>query len=331
MKKVWPSLLAAWFAALAAYGCGADQRSLGSLGAPQAEAGTAPDSFVDGLTDGPVDGLPGSQDTSAGETDAVAEVWVPFGSVSLFPPLASTPASQADPTLTADELELYFSSNPNTDWDIWVVKRASSSAQWLAPSQVAELSSDSLDETPEVSADGLTIYLASDRAGGSACEHLWVSHRATRAASWDPPVPVTDFVGGDTDLAPTLSHDQLLMVFASLHGSDWDLYATTRSSTTALWGTPYSLTELNSSQFDWDPALYRDGTSIVFASRRLNTANSLFYATRATVTDAFSVPKPATELNVNDDSDPWLSNDGSHIVFDSRRGGGPIKIYEARR
>ena len=319
MKKVWPSLLAAWFAALAAYGCGADQRSLGSLGAPQAEAGTAPDALV------------GSQDASAGETDAVAEVWVPFGSVSLFPPLASTPASQADPTLTADELELYFSSNPNTDWDIWVVKRASSTAQWVPPSQVAELSSDSLDETPEVSADGLTIYLASDRAGGSAGEHLWVSHRATRAASWDPPVPVTDFVGGDTDLAPTLSHDQLLMVFASLHGSDWDLYATTRSSTTALWGTPYPLAELNSPQFDWDPALYRDGTSIVFASRRLNTANSLFYATRATVTDTFSVPKPATELNVNDDSDPWLSNDGSHIVFDSRRGGGPIKIYEARR
>ena len=212
-----------------------------------------------------------------------------------------------------------------------MVKRASSTAQWVPPSQVAELSSDSLDETPEVSADGLTIYLASDRAGGSAGEHLWVSHRATRAASWDPPVPVTDFVGGDTDLAPTLSHDQLLMVFASLHGSDWDLYATTRSSTTALWGTPYPLAELNSPQFDWDPALYRDGTSIVFASRRLNTANSLFYATRATVTDTFSVPKPATELNVNDDSDPWLSNDGSHIVFDSRRGGGPIKIYEARR
>jgi hypothetical protein len=62
-------------------------------------------------------------DASAGETDAVAEVWVPFGSVSLFPPLASTPASQADPTLTADELELYFSSNPNTDYDIWLVKR----------------------------------------------------------------------------------------------------------------------------------------------------------------------------------------------------------------
>ena len=332
MPKPWPSLLPACIAAVAAYGCSVDQRSLGSLGAPQGEAGITADAFVAGLpVDAPVDGLPDSQDALAGETDAVAEVWVPFGSVSLFPPLASTPASQADPTLTADELELYFSSNPNTDWDIWVVKRASSSAQWLAPSQVAELSSDSLDETPEVSADGLTIYLASDRAGGSAGEHLWVSHRATRAASWDPPVPVTDFVGGDTDLAPTLSHDQLLMVFASLHGSDWDLYATTRSSTAAPWGPPTPLTELNSPQVDWDPALYRDGTSIVFASRRLNTANSLFYATRATVTNKFSAPQPATELNVNDDSDPWLSNDGSHIVFDSRRGGGPIKIYEARR
>jgi len=321
-----------------------DQRSLGSLGAPQGEAGTAADVFVDGPVDrpvdapvdrpldGPVDGPTDSQDALAGETDAVAEVWVPFGSVSLFPPLADTPASQADPTLTADELELYFSSNPNTDWDIWVVKRASSTAQWVAPSQVAELSSDYLDETPEVSADGLTIYFASARPGDAAAgEHLWVSHRATRTALWDPPVPVTDFVGGDTDLSPSLARDQLLMVFASLHGSDYDLYATTRTSTADKWGPPTPLTKLNSSANDWDPALYRNGTSIVFASRRLNTANSLFHATRATVTDEFSAPQPATELNVNDDSDHWLSDDGSHIVFDSRRGGGPIKIYEAFR
>ena len=60
-------------------------------------------------------------------------------------------------------------------------------------------------------------------------------------------------------------------------------------------------------------------------------SNSLFYANRATVTDEFSAPQPATELNVNDDGDPWLSDDGHHIVFDSRRGGGPTKIYEAWR
>jgi Tol biopolymer transport system component len=332
MKRVWPSLLAAWLAGFAPYSCSVDQRSLGSLGAPQGEAGTAADVSVDGPLDGPLDGLPDSQDALAGETDAVAEVWVPFGSVSLFPPLASTPASQADPTLTADELELYFSSNPNTDWDIWLVQRDSSTGLWGTPSRVDQLSSPYLDETPEVSADGLTIYLASARPGDAAAgEHLWVSHRATRAAFWDPPVPVTDFVGGDTDLSPSLARDQLLMVFASLHGSDYDLYATTRASTADQWGLPTPLTKLNSPANDWDPALYQNGTSIVFASRRLNTANSLFYASRATVTDEFFAPQPATELNVNDDSDPWLSDDGHHIFFDSRRGGGPIKIYQASR
>ena len=323
MPKVWSLLLLGWFAALTAHGCSVDQRSLGSLAAPRGEAGAAADVLVDGFA--------GSQDALSGEAGPGAELWVPFGQVTLHPALANLPASQVDPTMTADERELYFASNPNTDWDIWVVQRASSTALWETPSKVVELSSAYLDETPEVSADGLTMYLASARPGGAAGEHLWVSHRATRADPWDQPVPVTDFVGGDKDLSPTWARDQLLMVFASFHGSDWDLYATTRASTADPWGTPTPLTELNSSQFDWDPALYLDGKSIVFASRRLGTANSLFYATRAAVTDAFSVPQPATELNVNDDADPWLSDNGDHIVFDSRRGGGPTKIYEASR
>jgi Tol biopolymer transport system component len=59
---------------------------------------------------------------------------------------------------------------------------------------------------------------------------------------------------------------------------------------------------------------------------------SLFRATRATLTDPFSPPLPATELNgtVGNDNDPWLSDDGHHIVFDSQRNG-RSKIYEAWR
>jgi len=328
MTRFRSSLLAAWFAALMAGGCGVDQRSLGSLSA----------SFGDADAGDMEAGDADAGDAEAGDADAMTEVWVPFGAVTPHPAFANICvngvglcASQADPTLTADELELYFSSNPNTDWDIWVVKRASKADEWGTPSKVVELSSAVLDETPEVSADGFTIYLASERTGGTAGEHLWVSHRKLRTDLWDPPVPVTDFVGGDKDLSPTLQKDQLVMVFASLHGSDWDLYQTTRASTADKWGTPRPLTELNSPQFDWDPALYEDGRGIMFASRRLNTVNSLFYASRDTVTSEFSPPKPATELNVNDDADPWLSNDGTHIVFDSRRAGGPIRIYEAWR
>jgi hypothetical protein len=87
---------------------------------------------------------------------------------------------------------------------------------------------------------------------------------------------------------------------------------------------------LNSTAFDWDPAVYRGGNSIVFASRRLNTLNSLFHATRGSAVEPFSAPQEATELDVlGNAADPWLSDDGHHIVFDSR--GGPSRIYEAWR
>jgi Tol biopolymer transport system component len=299
-------------AALAEHGCSVDQRSLGHVAGFQGEAGTA----VDVLVDSPVD---------------VSEIWVPFGAPSLHPALLNASASQADPTLTSDELELYFSSNPNTDWDIWLVQRASLTAPWGTPAKVNELSSTSLDETPEVSADGLTMYLASDRPGGAlAGEHLWVSHRAARGAPWSQPVQVNDFVAGDADISPSLQRDQFMMVFASQRGGDWDLYATTRRSTADPWGAPTALTTLNSTAFDWDPAVYRGGNSIVFASRRLNTLNSLFHATRGSAVEPFSAPQEATELDVlGNAADPWLSDDGHHIVFDSR--GGPSRIYEAWR
>jgi len=386
MPKVWPSLLAGWFAALTANGCSVDQRSLGTLASPRGEAGTAADVFVevladvpvdapadgpvdasvdrpvdkpidrpfdkpvdrqvdgpvdrpadapvDGPVDRPVDGLTDSQDALEGEAGPGAETWVPFGTPHLHPAFSNSGASQADPTLTADELELYFSSNPNTDYDIWLVKRTGT-ASWGTPARVDELSSTSLDETPEVSADGLTIYLASERPGGKfAGEHLWVSHRATRTASWDPPTQVTELAGVDrsAEISPSLQRDQLMMVFSSQQtaADPWDLYMTTRQSTADPWGPPTALTTLNSPQNDWDPAVYRGGNSIVFASRRSNPLNSLFHATRGSAAESFSAPQEATEFNVlGNAGDPWLSDDGKHIVFDTR--GGPSRIYEAFR
>jgi Tol biopolymer transport system component len=394
MPKVWPSLLAGWFAALTANGCSVDQRSLGTLAAPQGEAGTPTDVFVEVLADGPVDasvdrpvdasvdrpvdkpidrqvdrpvdrqvdgpvdrqvdgpvdrpadgpvdgpvdrpvdGLTDSQDALEGEAGPGAETWVPFGPLSPHPAFTNLGASQADPTLTADELELYFSSNPNGDYDIWLVKRTGT-ASWGTPAKVDELSSTSLDETPEVSADGLTIYLASDRPGGKfAGEHLWVSHRATRTAGWDPPTQVTELAGVDrsAEISPSLQKDQLMMVFASQQtGVDnWDLYMTTRQSTADPWGPPTALTTLNTPQYDWDPAVYRGGNSIVFASRHLGGLNSLFHATRGSAAESFSAPQEATEFDVlGNAADPWLSDDGKHIVFDSRQN--PSRIYEAFR
>jgi Tol biopolymer transport system component len=286
--------------AAAASGCGSDLRSLGRV--------------------------------FASDGGGLAEVWVPFGAPTLHPALLNAPASQVNPTLTADELELYYATRVDGTLDIWLVQRASSASAWGTPGKVLELSSNSMDELPEVSADGLTMYFASDRPGGAAPgEHLWVSYRATRADPWGKPAPVTDFAPGDADISPSLQHDELIMTFSSQRGStDWQLYATTRPSTSDPWGTPTLLTELNSTAADWSSGLYRGGTGIVFSTTRVGNIYSLFYATRATVTEPFSAPQPVTELNNNDENNPWLSDDGHHIVFDSQITGGG-RIYEAWR
>jgi Tol biopolymer transport system component len=289
---------------------------------------------VDRPVDVPADGPTDGQDALSDEVGPGPEIWVPFGAPSPHPAFQSISASQADPTLTADEQELYFSSNPNTDYDIWLVKRTGT-VSWGTPARVDELSSTSLDETPEVSADGLTIYLASERPGGKfAGEHLWVSHRATRTAGWDSPTQVTELAGVDrsAEISPSLQRDQLMMVFASQQtaADPWHLYMTTRQSTADPWGPPTVLTTLNSLQNDWDPAVYRGGNSIVFASRRLGTLNSLFHATRGSAAESFSAPQEASEFDVlGNAADPWLSDDGKHIVFDSRKN--PSRIYEAFR
>jgi hypothetical protein len=334
MPKARLSLLLGWLVALTANGCSADQRVLGKISALLGDAGLADADAADADA-----GDADAGDAEAGDAEAVAEIWVPFGGATPHPAFANVcgvggvgVCAQADPTLTADELELYFTSNPNGDYDIWLVKRESATALWGTPAKVDQLSSTSLDETPEVSADGLTIYLASERPGGvTPGRRLWVSHRAKRTDLWQPPTPVTDFItGADQDTSPSLQRDQLMMVFASLRGGDWDLYATTRQSTADKWGSPKALTTLNSTSFDWDPAVYRGGNSIVFASRRSNALNSLFHATRASAAEAFSAPQPATEFDfLGNAGDPWLSDDGKHIVFDSRQQ--PSKIYEAWR
>jgi Tol biopolymer transport system component len=139
-------------------------------------------------------------------------------------------------------------------------------------------------------------------------------------------------VDRSAEISPSLQKDQLMMVFASQQtGVDnWDLYMTTRQSTADPWGPPTALTTLNTPQYDWDPAVYRGGNSIVFASRHLGGLNSLFHATRGSAAESFSAPQEATEFDVlGNAADPWLSDDGKHIVFDSRQN--PSRIYEAFR
>lgn len=238
-----------------------------------------------------------------------------------------------DPAMTFEQLELYFASPTGGLNDIWVSTRAVTIDPWGPSTMVAELSSPENDQAPEVSVDGLTMYLASDRGGSGM--RLYVSQRRTRDTPWGAPTLVSGLGSSTLDGAPGVDRSQLNLAFASQRGSDTvpHLYAATRPDTSALWQNVTELSALNSAWEDTDPALFNEGAGLVFASQRLTQGGTsdLFAAARPAETSSFTSLAPIAELNTTSNEEgPWLSQDGTLILFASDRSG-QSRIYQASR
>jgi Tol biopolymer transport system component len=232
-------------------------------------------------------------------------------------------------------LELYFDSNRPGGLggsDIWVSTRASTSDPWGAPTAVTAVNSPSGETTPEVSFDGLTLYLASNRPGGFGDNDIYVSTRSSRVAGWIAPVHVPELStdGGDTGAAPNAGG--LLMVIAIRPVDHWDLYLSSRPSTADAWSAPATISELNTAGLEATGFLSPGGFHLFYCHYPAgSTDRDLYLASRPSLGDSFGTPAELTELNsVANDEDPWVSSDLRHIYFASSRGGN-LDIYEAWR
>jgi WD40 repeat protein len=258
----------------------------------------------------------------------------PFGTPVLIAGLRGDADDVQDPTLTADELEIYFASPTGGVNDIWSSRRTSATAAWETSVLVTELASAGYDEDPELSDDGLTIHFSSDRAGNGT--RLYVSRRAARDQPWMPPQPDSDLGPSILDRAPTLDAAELQMVFGSQRGTATvpHLFGATRADQASPWQNVMELTAINSAWQDLDPALFAAGRALIFASRRTGQGRTadLYETHRADAGAPFDVtPVAIDELNSeSSDGDPWVSEDGRHIVFASDRSA-RNRIYEARR
>jgi hypothetical protein len=233
-----------------------------------------------------------------------------------------------DPTATGDLLELYF----NRSDDIYVVTRASLTSPWTTPAVVAELSSLAAETTPEVSYDGLTMYIASARAGTLGGNDIFVSTRPSRAAVWGTPVHLPELSSPLGDGAAT-TPDGLTMVLDSLRSTtSLDLFITQRAATTADWPVPAALAMVNTSaSAEGNPMLSTDRLTLYFDSNRTGNGE-IYIATRANVNAAFALPVRIDELASpsSNESDPWISPDGRTMLFASDRDG-TQRIWQATR
>jgi hypothetical protein len=307
-----------------------------------ASAGGQPDSALAGETaNADVDATP-IGDSPAADTDGAADSLLateattlgqgPFGPVSAVAGISNPAWVNEDPSLSGDQLELYFASQQTGITAIWVASRATATGAWAVPQPVSELGSPTNE--PCISRDGLTIWFARPGSTDAALSsHIWVSSRPSRTAAWNAPQLVTELAAfGFDDEKPSVDEAALAMVFMSNRpggAGGLDLYLSTRPSQSAPWGAPVNLVEVNTPGDERDPFIGGQALQLFWAANP--PMEQIRWATRTSVTGRFSASRSLTELG-GPDFDPALSIDLRHILFSSQRAGDRHQqIYEAFR
>jgi Tol biopolymer transport system component len=195
------------------------------------------------------------------------------------------------------------------------------------------VNTSSIDGTPELSADGLSLYFFSQRLGGTGNRDLYVATRSSTAAAFDTVRELTSINSPQRDDRPWVSPDELSVYFCSQRAAlRDDLWRATRSARTEAFGTPAAVTELNSDGNDAGIMLTADGKLALFASDRSGGLGGLdiYRAFRASTSDAFSTPERVAELSSSaDDFDVQLSADGQEVFFASNRNSVDYRIWRS--
>jgi Tol biopolymer transport system component len=197
----------------------------------------------------------------------------------------------------------------------------------------APINASGMDATPSISADGLSLYFASDRTGGyGGLGDVWVTKRTTRNDPWGTPVNLGPVVNSSAaEASPSISADGLSLFFCDgARGfsaprrpgglGDVDLWVTTRTSPDGEWQPPINLgPTINSTSFDAEPAISSDGLSLYFESERPGGYGGLdiYVASRATRNDPWGPPVnlgPPVNSSISD-AGPNISTDGRAFFF----------------
>jgi hypothetical protein len=193
------------------------------------------------------------------------------------------------------------------------------------------------DWSPAPTAGGTQIYFYSYRAG-----FLGKIYRGVRASLADPfgaATPVTEVDNAlSQQIAPTVTSDNLLLIYADEVTGSFKLHVATRGSVGSPFDPPGVLANVNCSNTvdDLYPSISADGLRLVFSSTRLGGAQSdLFETTRPDRAAAFATPIELAALSkpTSDEWSPTLSADALDIFFASNRGGGPgnFDVYTSHR
>jgi len=131
--------------------------------------------------------------------------------------------SEWGPDISTDGLSLYFSDylNPRPgghgEWDIYVTTRETVSDPWGDPVNLGpNVNSSGIDASPDISANGLTLFLNSARSGGLGGSDIWMARRKTRNDDWETAINLGPIVNASGfEAQPHISYDGSILYFSS--------------------------------------------------------------------------------------------------------------------
>lgn len=255
-----------------------------------------------------------------------------------------TDAIEGHPSLSPNELTIYFhgfggSLSDSGNDNLFVATRSSQTDPFGAPSKLP-ISTNGPDENASVSSDGTTLYYDSTApdAGASA---MWVAQKNSSAVFGSqhplgspPASPQAGITVSDGQ--PFITADNAELWFTSKGDAGTgavNIFSSLLSG--GLFALPTEQAMLNSSASDYAPLLSFDRLTVYFASARPGGGggmDDIWRSHRSTVTDAFPMPSPVTELNSSSDEfGGWLSADNCRIHFESKRNDNLNHIFIATR
>jgi hypothetical protein len=204
------------------------------------------------------------------------------------------------------------------------------------PERVTGLGVDDPVYGPALSADGTTLYFATNATGS---EQLYVARRdAPGSTDFSRATELASPNSGASDGTPFIANDGRLYFFSTRAGGlgNLDLWSVAPTSAPNGFATPALVPGVNSASSDLLPSLTPDGLLLSFVSIRPGGRGGadIYQATRASTSGNFGQVVNVTSLNSSaDEGRVWLSADALRAVFSSSRPGplGSWDIWAASR
>jgi hypothetical protein len=206
------------------------------------------------------------------------DIWVatrptksaPWGVPVVVTELSDPVGVDSEPFLRADGLEIFFSrsgAGGQGGIDILRATRASAAQPWSTPAFVTEVNSIANDSAASLTADGLTMYLLSSRAGAPAPPNAapYVCTRPSLASPFTAPVLVPEFATPDAYRDLEVSGSGLVVSFTRSGASRVaDIWFATRTNPGAAFGTPQPVVEFRSTELNLAGTLSAEGNVYYF-------------------------------------------------------------------